>query len=74
VDQGDVKPASGSTSLPATLRGAGLGLAWQNAKGTEAKLTLARRVGHNPNPMTDGSDSDGTLKLNRVWFSLSSPF
>lgn len=74
VDQGEVKPASGSTNLPANLRGAGLGLAWQSAKGSEAKLTLARRVGHNPNPMADGSDSDGTLKLNRLWLSLSSPF
>jgi hypothetical protein len=40
----------------------------------QSKLTWAQRNGNNPNPSSTGTDSDGTLKLNRIWFSTSLPF
>lgn len=74
VDQARVKPKGGSTSEPVKLAGHGLGLMWQSPHGTELRATVSRRDGRNPDPMADGHDHDGTLKLNRVWLSLSTPF
>jgi hypothetical protein len=42
--------------------------------GLVTKLTLSRRSGQNPKPTLTGTDSDGTLKLNRMWLSASMPF
>jgi hemolysin activation/secretion protein len=65
---------SGVSAKSAQLRGQGLSLAWQGPKGLQSKLTWAQRNGNNPNPSSTGTDSDGTLKLNRIWFSTSLPF
>jgi hemolysin activation/secretion protein len=77
VDRGHVLslPATSSdqrTSL--NLTGRGLSAAWQGLMGITAKLTLAHRNGANPHPTQTGTDSDGTLKLNRVWATASVPF
>ena len=70
-------------SLPATssdakttlqLRGHGLSLGWQAPLGISTKLTWSNRTGHNPKPSQVGTDGDGTLKLNRFWFTASMPF
>lgn len=70
-------------SLPATssdaktslqLRGHGLSLGWQAPLGISTKLTWSTRTGHNPKPTQAQTDGDGTLKLNRFWFSASIPF
>ena len=74
VDQGRVQPAGGSTGVPVSLSGRGLGLKWQSQQGAEMRVILARRNGQNPQPMTLGQDSDGTLKLNRLWLNMSWPF
>ena len=77
VDHGRV------VSLPATdndqrsslsLRGHGLSASWQGPAGISTRLTWARRDGVNPKPTQAGTDSDGTLKLNRIWFTASVPF
>jgi hemolysin activation/secretion protein len=51
-----------------TLKGAGLGLAWQPASRVELSLIAARKLGHNPvaDPLT-GNDSDGRSSRFRVW-------
>lgn len=77
ADQGRVVslPATSSdqrTSL--TLRGHGLSASWQGPAGISTRLTWARRDGVNPKPTQAGTDSDGTLKLNRIWFTASVPF
>lgn len=70
-------------SLPATasdqqtslsLRGHGLSLAWQGPQGISTRLTWSRRDGANPKPTQTGTDSDGTLQKNRVWFTASVTF
>lgn len=70
-------------SLPATvsdpqtamvLRGQGLSLGWQGPAGLVAKLTWSRRSGSNPKPTSTGTDGDGTLQLDRLWWSASVPF
>jgi hemolysin activation/secretion protein len=77
VDRGQVVilPATSSdakTSL--TLIGHGLSASWQGPAGVTAKLTWAHRQGANPRPTQVGTDSDGTLKLNRIWLSTSVSF
>lgn len=71
------------TTLPTTasdstttlfLRGQGLSVGWQDPSGLTAKLTWSRRNGHNPKPTSAGTDGDGTLKLNRIWFNTSLAF
>jgi hypothetical protein len=51
-----------------TLKGAGLGLAWQPATRVELSLIAARKLGRNPvaEPLT-GKDSDGRSSRFRVW-------
>jgi hemolysin activation/secretion protein len=77
VDHGSV------VSLPATagesvaklqLRGHGLSATWQGPMGINARVTWSQRDGHNPKATTAGTDSDGTLKKNRIWFNTSVAF
>lgn len=56
------------------LRGQGLSLGWQGPAGLAAKLTWSRRSGSNPKPTSTGTDGDGTLQLDRLWWSASVPF
>ena len=58
-----------------SLRGAGLSVAWQGIPGVDVKLSVARRILDNPiaNPKTL-ADSDGTLRLNRVWLNANVAF
>ena len=53
------------------LRGGGAQLEWMGPLGTNFKMTWARRIGLNPNPNPTASraDQDGTLIVNRFWFS-----
>mgnify|MGYP000117479501 CR=1 FL=1 len=57
-----------------SLKGAGLSASWTSPKGWHLSAQLARRIGDNPNPTTSGRDHDGTLRENRVWFSLHRQF
>ena len=66
--------AGAATLNSYALKGAGVSLGWQNATGLSLKATLARRAGSNPNPSSTGSDQDGTLKINRAWFTAALPF
>ena len=58
-----------------TLKGAGLSLSWQGLAGVDLKLSVAKRLMDNPlsNAKT-GADSDGTLRLNRVWLNANVAF
>ena len=56
------------------IRGAGVGLAWSLPSQATVRATLARRVGRNPSPTPQGTDQDGTLRLNRLWLQFSLPF
>lgn len=58
-----------------SLKGAGLSFAWEFWEGMSWKVTLARRVGHNPAASLEtGNDLDGSLVKTRIWSSLSVPF
>lgn len=70
-------------SLPATasdqqtslrLNGRGVSASWQGPHGISARLTWSHRNGANPKPTQTGTDGDGTLHKNRVWFTTSVPF
>ncbi len=77
VDHGRVVGLPTTSGEPPTdlrLQGRGMSATWQGLKGVVAKLTYARRDGHNPRPTAVGNDSDGTLKLDRLWFNLSLSF
>ena len=54
-----------------TLQGAGLALAWQPNAKVNLKATWARRIGQNPAPTATGADQDGTLQMDRFWFTAS---
>jgi len=56
------------------LQGFGANLTWYGPKGLVAKLTWSRRDGKNPRPTATGTDSDGTLKLDRFWLATSVQF
>ena len=69
----------GASALNAyALKGKGLALGWRNSSGTTVQTTYARRVGTNPNAITDkvnrGADQDSTLKTNRIWITVSQAF
>ena len=71
-DWGHVSNADGSSSY--SLQGAGVGVSWQTPVGATVKAVWAHRLGDNPNPTATGVDQDGTLSLNRWWFTASLPF
>jgi len=56
------------------LQGAGLSLGWQSPKGMDIKDSVARRMGDNPAAQSNGTDNDGTLRLNRAWLVVSVVF
>jgi hemolysin activation/secretion protein len=60
------------SSLP--LRGHGLSVSWQGPMGISARATWSRRDGANPKPTKTGTDGDGTLTLNRFWYTASVAF
>jgi len=57
-----------------SLKGAGLALAWQSARGPSLRAVWAHRIGSNPNATASGNDQDGSLIRNRVWVTASLPF
>jgi hemolysin activation/secretion protein len=61
-------------STPSSLRGYGLSAAWQGPLGLNAKLTWSQREGSNPKPTATGTDGDGTLLINRIWFTAGLAF
>lgn len=76
VDAGQVVQLA-QPSMPETtlgLNGRGLSLAWDGPKGITAQLTWAHRNGQNPQPTLTGTDGDGSLTLDRFWFSATVPF
>ena len=77
VDHGRVvslPTTSGDAISRLALRGHGLSVSWQGPIGLNARLTWSRRDGSHPKPTDSGTDSDGTLKLNRWWLNASVPF
>ncbi len=56
------------------LDGYGVAIAWRPLPGMEIKCTVARRSGKNPAAQSEGTDADGTKKINRVWLSVSAAF
>lgn len=67
-------PTSSDQYSSLRLRGHGMSASWQGPMGLVTKLTWSRRDGANPKPTLIGTDSDGTLKLNRVWLSATVPY
>ncbi len=65
---------TGDQSNELMLHGRGFSVTYRHASGAELKTTVSRRVSPNPQPTSAGTDNDGTLRLNRVWFSVSLPF
>lgn len=65
---------SSDSQVALTLRGHGVSASWQGPKGISTRVTWARRDGQHPKPTQAGTDSDGTLKLNRLWLTASVPF
>lgn len=57
-----------------TYDGAGLGLSWAGPADSVWRATWSRRLGDNPNPKPNGSDQDGTLRLDRFWLSVGFTF
>ncbi len=57
------------------LKGGGLAATWTSEKGASLKVIWARRSGVNPNANIEtGKDQDGSLVVNRFWFSASMAF
>ncbi len=56
------------------MNGQGFTVTYRHPNGLELKATVARRTSPNPVSTQDGTDKDGTLRLNRWWFSASMPF
>lgn len=57
-----------------TLKGVGASLSWQPMAGMQVSAVWAHRVGTNPLATPSGTDTDGSLKKNRVWLSASVSF
>lgn len=56
------------------MNGQGFTLTYRQPGGMELKATVSRRTSPNPVPTQSGTDKDGTLRMNRWWFSASYPF
>lgn len=57
-----------------TYEGVGLGLSWAGPADSVWRATWSRRLGDNPNPKPDGSDQDGTRRVDRFWLSVGLNF
>jgi hemolysin activation/secretion protein len=57
-----------------TLKGIGVSVGWTAHMGFNIQASVARRIGHNPDPTSTGTDQDGSLDKNRVWLLASVPF
>lgn len=62
------------TSNTQVLEGQGFGLTYRRPNGTEFRAQVSRRLHKNPMATEAGTDRDGTLRMNRWWFSASMPF
>ncbi len=56
------------------LKGLGATVSWATPSGWAADMTVARRLGHNPNARENGDDQDGSLHKFRAWFELRRTF
>ncbi len=56
------------------LDGHGVSLTYRRPSGAEFRAQVSRRLRSNPLPTQEGKDKDGTLYMNRWWFSVSVPF
>ncbi len=77
IDRAWVTALPTTASDPSThmsLRGYGLSAAWQGPMGLNAKVTWSQREGSNPKPTATGTDGDGTLQIDRIWFTSSLSF
>lgn len=63
-------PGGGATAL----KGVGAAVSWIGPNGMSTSLTVARRIGSNPQALPSGRDQDGSLVRNRVWAQVSLPF
>lgn len=57
-----------------SIDGHGVSLTYRQPNGTEIRAQLARRLRGNPLATQEGKDKDGTLRMERVWISISVPF
>jgi hemolysin activation/secretion protein len=57
-----------------TLKGAGVSLGWRGEGGAFVQAVLARRIGSNPLATPAGTDTDGSLRKNRLWVSAGIAF
>lgn len=57
-----------------SLKGQGLSVTYRRPNGTEFRALVSRRLHKNPMATEEGTDRDGTLRMNRWWFSASVPF
>jgi len=57
-----------------SLQGAGVSVAWSIRSRINLKATWARRIGSNPNKLSNGNDQSGTLQENRFWLQASTLF
>jgi hemolysin activation/secretion protein len=73
-DWGSISNPESSPGASYYLHGVGLALAWQSSHGFNLKTIWARRLGNNPNPTATGMDQDGSININRWWFTASLPF
>jgi len=76
IDNSDTagRSLTGSVSNTLIYRGYGLSVGWAGPFGSQIKATWARRIGENPNPAFSGTDQDGSLDRDRLWFAVSIPF
>jgi hemolysin activation/secretion protein len=73
-DWGSISNPESSPGASYYLHGVGLALTWQSSHGFNLKTIWARRLGNNPNPTATGMDQDGSININRWWFTASLPF
>jgi len=57
-----------------TLSGGGFGINWISPGDFAVKLSVAQRIGSNPNPQANGRDVDGTYDTPHFWAQLSKYF
>lgn len=57
-----------------SLQGSGISVAWTIRSRFNLKATWARRIGSNPNKLSNGYDQDGSLHKNRFWLQASTLF